>query len=489
MSLYRFVRESVVVLLCLAILIYFTSKGMFVFSLFIILLLFVLLKFLSDTSLAFLVIFAVGAFELKLPFYPSNMPNELPFVMLYVITATARFTIKKSTDIKHRLTTIQKCSLFVLIFNLILLAIVRSNLFSTMNMSTFWYPVIALSTAVFMLSRDERLNVKRMKGLVCFIVGATFIRALIQYAMVVTGTKLIWLQGYMDISTESSLREITFGQRHLINRFNVFNEVARSITFFALRYIKLHRNLLAYITFSLAATFAILSSYRYGLFMITVCFAIYILLFIQRKTHTICSALLFATFALALLYAAAPILPFQIQRSISFLPGINVPYTAKASATGTIAWRIDLWTYTLDHMNNYLLFGRGLTRDYASALALNTWEQNRYFYILCYHLHAYHSSLIGLFIDLGIIGAISFIVFIWATLRELYRGIKGLKQNAFLTIFMQYYFCFYIARLLVSTASGYNVDEMLYDAFINLSFMHVMTWSLADDQVIKEAAV
>lgn len=477
MSANKTVREYSVILICLAAVLYFISKGMFIYSIapvFVIL----FFKTMADASFPFLLIFIIGALELKLPFYPHNMPNNFPFVAWFTAVAVLTHIIRKKHHKSQKLTALQITALALLAFDLVFLAVARGAKFSTSNLSGIWYIVIAFSFLTFIFSRNLYLTPNSIRTLIIFVLGGAFIKAIIQAFIIFTGTRFRWIEGFINVSTDSSVGDTTFGRRIYINRFSALNGVGSAITYFAINYLKTNKVATSYFILSIAFACAALSSYRYGLLMIILCFLLYTILFYKNKTKAFVTGLLFTAFVCLILYIIAPILPFQMQRGISFLPGINIPFLAKASATGTINWRIELWRYTLNHMHDYLILGRGLTRDYTSALSLSSIAQRRDYFIFCYYLHAYHSSLIGIIMDLGIIGAASFIIFISTTLRQLYHEILTIKQNSFFVIFLQFYLCYYVSRLIVSTISGGNVDRMIYDAFLNLALIYVMTASL-----------
>lgn len=64
-------------------------------------------------------------------------------------------------------------------------------------------------------------------------------------------------------------------------------------------------------------------------------------------------------------YVAAPHLPAQAQRAISFLPGVDISYLAKTSADDTLTWRLAVWETAFAEAPRYLLLGKGWTYDQA----------------------------------------------------------------------------------------------------------------------------
>ena len=64
--------------------------------------------------------------------------------------------------------------------------------------------------------------------------------------------------------------------------------------------------------------------------------------------------------ALALVYQFADSLPSNMQRAISWLPGIHISQTASLDASATVAWRLELWQQAMIEIRPYLWLGRGL---------------------------------------------------------------------------------------------------------------------------------
>ncbi|RLC01120.1 MAG: hypothetical protein DRI57_31515, partial [Deltaproteobacteria bacterium] len=214
MSTNKIIREYIIILLCLTVVIYFVGKGMFILALspvFIML----FFKTLPNPAFPFLLIFIVKALDLRLPFYPHNMPNELPFVAWYVSSTLASYITKKKSTPQQHLTTVQIISLFILVFDLAILALARG----IDNISAFWYMVIASGFLTFTLSRDLHFNKKQLQTLIIFIITGTIIKAATQAFLIFTGNQYLWIGGFIDVSTESSIGTTSFGRRVYIKRF------------------------------------------------------------------------------------------------------------------------------------------------------------------------------------------------------------------------------------------------------------------------------
>ena len=67
--------------------------------------------------------------------------------------------------------------------------------------------------------------------------------------------------------------------------------------------------------------------------------------------------------AVGILYAMAARLPMNIQRSLSWLPGIDISGSVAADAAGTVEWRLELWQEALHAIPEYFWLGKGFSYD------------------------------------------------------------------------------------------------------------------------------
>ncbi|MBC8207263.1 MAG: hypothetical protein H8E68_08970 [Kiritimatiellaeota bacterium] len=128
---------------------------------------------------------------------------------------------------------------------------------------------------------------------------------------------------------------------------------------------------------------------------------------------------------LGFVYAIAPRLPPNIQRSVSFLPGIQVEAEALYDAEGSSEWRGGIFEYAKDAFPDYWLLGKGLLlsiEDTMFELAYRDrigWADS----FSVFNTHNYHSGIIELLMDLGVIGFSSFVLFCLISLRTVWRQI------------------------------------------------------------------
>lgn len=108
-------------------------------------------------------------------------------------------------------------------------------------------------------------------------------------------------------------------------------------------------------------------------------------------------------------------LPFGIQRTLSFIPFLDVSPQAKADATASVEWRVEMWEWALDDREHFIqdkTFGDGFSRNinvikadiYESAYNLSTNQAN-----FAWN-GQWHSGPISTIQTMGIVGLTLYII-------------------------------------------------------------------------------
>ena len=119
-------------------------------------------------------------------------------------------------------------------------------------------------------------------------------------------------------------------------------------------------------------------------------------------------------------------LPYNFQRSISFLP-YKINADAKLNAQATLKWRLDMWSALLPQIPQYLLLGKGYNinpLDYEFVLgpeaSIHSTAENDPLALA----EDFHNGPISVVIPFGIWGCLAFPWFIIAALRVLYLNYR-----------------------------------------------------------------
>lgn len=107
-------------------------------------------------------------------------------------------------------------------------------------------------------------------------------------------------------------------------------------------------------------TLAAISGFR--LAMLSVMLIIIIASWLDKalSTQRLLVFSMLGVFGLVVLYSFAHQMPLSIQRSLAFLPFLELDYIAKSNASGTLHWRFQLWQMVVPLIPEYWLIGKGL---------------------------------------------------------------------------------------------------------------------------------
>ena len=166
-----------------------------------------------------------------------------------------------------------------------------------------------------------------------------------------------------------------------------------------------------------------------------------------------------------LIFAFSDRLPLPIQRSISFIPGINLHPLAQQSAQDTYEWRLEIWKAVLPDVPHYLLLGKGYGFDstdfyfaerasaIAAARGFRVNAQDNAFLVS----GDYHNGPLTLIIPLGIWGILAFAGFCWGSIRTLHRNFRyGDPALTKINTFLLSYFVAKLAFYLIFFGSFYQ---------------------------------
>jgi len=164
-------------------------------------------------------------------------------------------------------------------------------------------------------------------------------------------------------------------------------------------------------------------------------------------------------------------LPWQIQRSISFLP-IRVDPLIKLDAKGSVDWRVDMWKVVLPEVPQYFWEGKGYAIDPGGMFMsqVNSFTQlGTDSSDWAAFAGDYHNGPLSLIIPFGIWGFSAFVWFIGAAGRFLYKNYKYgdpalQKANCVL-------FAYFIAKTIsfFFLVGGFYGDLVAFTAVVGLA--------------------
>ncbi len=164
-------------------------------------------------------------------------------------------------------------------------------------------------------------------------------------------------------------------------------------------------------------------------------------------------------------------LPYPIQRSLSFLPGINLDPMVRQDAEGSTAWRLQIWKRMLPEVPKYLIKGKGYAMNPEELMML---QATRGEVAILSQEGAvlsgdYHSGPLSLIIPFGILGVVAFGWFLTASVKVLHQNyLYGDPAYANINRFLLSYFVVKIIFFL-TIFGGFSSDMAVFAGLIGIS--------------------
>ena len=171
-----------------------------------------------------------------------------------------------------------------------------------------------------------------------------------------------------------------------------------------------------------------------------------------HRTRLLPVIVLFSMLAAVICIPLADRLPYTFQRALSFLP-LNIDPAVRASAQGSLDWRVEMWKALLPQVPSHLLLGKGYAisqQDYqlmGNDTAFRSIDPGEQALALS---GDYHNGPLSVILPFGIWGTIAFLWFliagVWALHRNRLYGDPALQTvNTFLfTSFIVKIICFVV---------------------------------------------
>lgn len=126
----------------------------------------------------------------------------------------------------------------------------------------------------------------------------------------------------------------------------------------------------------------------------------------KRKGYVLATSLA-GLFSLLIIIPFVTHLPFAIQRSLAWIPFLEIDEMAKVAARGTTVWRLQVWANALQEVPEYLLIGKGYTYEASLSATLRTMNSYEAMFAWPKIMVAYHNGPLSLLIGMGIFGLLS----------------------------------------------------------------------------------
>lgn len=245
-----------------------------------------------------------------------------------------------------------------------------------------------------------------------------------------------WLTQYVDLGAVVGLLTEKFKQVGGVERWESLGNLAFSLI--PVAYILCKKKHVRFLLLALVFLLIGMTGFRSRMVRTGMLVFIFSMYYSKDRGKTFLFWVVMGIAGVGLLVIIAPYLPLAMQRTVSFLPFIEVDEAVQSVATSSLNWRFELWrNYCLPNIPKYLLVGRGLAHDIAGfAWLADSWYASGEFF---YQMGRYHSGPFSLLLDFGLIGTISFTVFFMLFVRDGWATIHRYKLKQRDSLVAQYY--------------------------------------------------
>lgn len=215
---------------------------------------------------------------------------------------------------------------------------------------------------------------------------------------------------------------------------------------------------------------ALLGGYRSTAIVFGLLFAIQFYLEGLCRTHLLPTLLLVGILAAAIGLPMIDRMPLMIQRSVSFIPFLEVDPVARQDAQYSSEWRLQMWKIVLPTVPQYLLLGKGYSIDSGELnMSVDTARSTVNAAQSAILAGDYHNGPLSLIIPLGIFGVIGFVWFLFAGFRVLLNNFRHgdpelYQVNAFLLAYFTGRVIFYFVVF-----GAFYVELMIFTGLVGLS--------------------
>ena len=364
--------------------------------------------FLNKPKLLYILLIALFFSGVRVPGILADFNLHHFAVILFVALSFLDFFMRKE---RPRLDWISSLLTFLFLANLFVLILFRGTGFRFLGGDSWGgmrYVFITLSGMLFLSSRYISLDKEYWPFtifMLCFMGVLPFLSELI-YTL--TGGAFFIHYYFFEFAGATALNfENMIGLGVGVGRFQTAFLAGESLVLFVVSfwYWKKLRFLSLGILLPLAVFLIGISGHRIGVIRFGFIIWLYYFMALKiSKTRYVCYSLFIVVISLMLIYLVAPFLPYTLQRSVSFLPGINIDFIAEISAFSTTDWRLNVWLDALKEIPEYFWLGKGYTFPANIQEQLMLTGTRDHIERWAFETSAFHNGILSLLIGMGIIG-------------------------------------------------------------------------------------
>jgi hypothetical protein len=331
---------------------------------------------------------------------------------------------------KKKQSTLLSSEKFVFLFFLVLLG---TNLYRGFGLRTMGSEFYGGSYVIYnmvgllfyLLSGGIELSEKQVK---VFFFGALLTTALpflAQLALVYIGPAAAPLLTFIRADYRTIFGEVMGTADVSTARFTGASYWGYSLLCLGLVY-KFRHRWETFLVLALAVFLVALSGFRSRLFYVFVMMALWSVYYSRRRMQTIFWWAVAGVLVWFVTFLFIDQFPFGMQRALSAIPFL--PKSSEMTQDTSLDWRVQVWKLCQQHLQEFLLIGRGRSPDISEFAYLqeSIYATPDFFY----HMHGYHNGFYSLIIDYGMLGFVFAAGLMIAGCKEAWAGLVLAKDRS-----------------------------------------------------------
>ena len=381
--------------------------------------------------------------------------------------------------------------LIIFSINLMLVISVRGFGMAIFGGTTFGgaaYIALFLAILAYFSMVRIRLYEKHVRYIIWGVLAGSAIPMIVEVCIYFFEGQAWWLRAYFDLGAVGNLLMEKFKQSGGIERWESFGGFAFSII--PVAYILCKKKGVRFVLIALVFLLIGMTGFRNRIVRAGMLIFVFSMYFSRDRGKTFLFWIGMGLLGFVILLLVSGHLPLVMQRSVSFLPFIEVDEVVSNRAANSSNWRFDLWlNYCLPNVPRYLLVGKGLAQDYTQYAWLDeSWYHTGEFF---YYTGAYHSGPFSLLLDYGLLGTISFSAFFILHVLDGWKTIQRFNLRTDESLIARYYI--YLTVLMTYEMFGFyfifgDVDTMMLRLIFIVVQMRVLKKNFILGKVLDEPA-
>lgn len=429
------------------------------------------------------------------------MSSELTFdflpqqVSFYMVTGTMFFISVAMGAVLHRRVSFSRdekklmfwlCGLLVVLAVTALIRGTGLKIFGSEKWGGRPYILLVFSSLFLFFSLFVKLNPAQCKRLLYGFCLAGLFPSIAAIALHYGGTNILTQFVGLDDDAANFVRGLA-GSSDPLFRLQVAN-VGATYLFLLMWLVLYSKGLMGHVAMALCGITGVIltgiSGHRislvYGVILSVAFFVTDRRVTLFRRLFNWYSLLSVGTLAAMVMFSSY--FPYTFQRSMAWLPFVNVAADARFDVEVTSEWRVEVWRRVFEVVPQYLMLGKGFAFSSDEILSYINWTMNDYNFVLT--SHNYHNGMVHVLIDLGLPGLFFAVGLIVLVLRVHYPLLSCNWANSMLSYFHRVILSGFIAQVAVYLVIGGGVTT-----FVTLFFMTAMLEQLRKAGVAVEPPV